>query len=119
MRANRAGTALCAAIASTARAVGMIVVWADAAAEVRTQRMSSLPQVLPSTREAIAPSTSVLLLARKAGPAKARAAMLTTENTATSSTVDRTAARPGVREASLVSSLTLTAQSQPQSMKTA
>ena len=49
-----------------------------------------------------------------AGPAKTRDATATTANTATSSTVEMTAARPGVRAASLVSSLTLTAQSQPQ-----
>src|SRR6266851_15920 len=101
-------------MASTARAVGMIVVWVDAAADVSTQRMSSLPAVLPSTAEDIAPSTSVLCWARNAGPANASAAVLTTAKTATSTTVDMTAARPGVLVLSLVSSLTLSAQSQPQ-----
>src|ERR1700730_691159 len=114
MRANRAGSAWRAAMASTARAVGMIVVWVDAVAEVSTDKTSSLPQVVPSTRVAIAPSTSELWPARNAGPAPASAAVVVTANTATSSTVDSTAARPGVREESLVSSLTLRAQSQPQ-----
>ena len=59
--ANRAGRARCAAMASAARAVGKIVVWADAAVEVSTHRISSLPAVLPSTRVDIAPSTSLLL----------------------------------------------------------
>src|SRR5450432_1491362 len=101
-------------MASTARAVGMIVVWVDAAAEVSTHRISSLPAAVPRTSEDMAPSTSLLLRARKAGPANVRQAVLTTAKTATSSTVEMTAARPGVRARSLVSSLTLTAQSQPQ-----
>ena len=56
-------------MASAARAVGMIVFWADAAVEVSTHSTSSLPGTLPSTEEAIALSTSVLCEARKAGPA--------------------------------------------------
>src|ERR1700722_3383951 len=112
--ARRDGSALCAAMASTARAVGMIVVCVDAAVEVSTHRMSSLPAVLPRTALAIALSTSELFADRNAGPAKARAAVLTTANTATSITVDITAARPGVRLESLVSSFTDSAQSQPQ-----
>ena len=69
IRANQAGIAPCAAIARAARAVGMIVVWADAAVEVSTHSTSSLPGVLPSTEVAMAPSTSVLCEARNAGPA--------------------------------------------------
>ena len=69
IRANQAGIAPCADIASAARAVGMIVVWEDAAVEVSTHRTSSLPGALPSTEVAMAPSTSVLCEARKAGPA--------------------------------------------------
>ncbi len=101
-------------MASTARAVGMIVVWADAAVEVSTHRMSSLPAALPSTRLDIAPRTSPLLRVRNAGPANVSAAMLNTAKMATSSTVEMTADRPGVFALSLVSSLTDTAQSQPQ-----
>jgi len=75
--------------------------------------MSSLPAVLPSTAVDIALSTSLLCCDRKAGPAKASAAVLTTANTATSMTVEMTADRPGVLALSLVSSLTDSAQSQP------
>src|ERR1700728_2987108 len=104
--ARRDGSARCAAIASTARAVGMIVVWVEAAVDVSTHRISSLPAVLPSTAVAMALSTSELLADRNAGPAKASAAVLTIANTATSRSVDMTAARPGVRLESFVSSLT-------------
>ena len=101
-------------MASVARAVGMIVVCAEAAVEVSTHRMNTLPAALPSTRVDIAPSTLSLCWDRNAGPAKTRQATATTAKIATSITVEMTAARPGVRAASLVSSLTLTAQSQPQ-----
>ena len=47
-------------MASTARAVGMIVVWVDAAAEVSTHRISSLPAAVPRTSEDMAPRTSPL-----------------------------------------------------------
>ena len=69
IRANQRGIAPCADMARTARAVGMIVVWHEAAVEVSTHRTSSLPGALPSTEVAMAPSTSVLCDARKAGPA--------------------------------------------------
>src|SRR6202167_2140385 len=106
-------------MASAARAVGMIGVCVDAVAEVSTHRISSLPAVLPSTSVDIAPSTLSLCWARNAGPANTRAATEITANTATSSTVEVTAARPGVLARSLVSSVTLTAQSQPQYTNTA
>src|SRR3984957_9111418 len=119
IRASRAGSAPCAAIASTARAVGMIVVCVEAAVEVSTHRISSLPAVLPRTALAIALSTSELFADRNAGPAKASAAVLTTAKTATRMSVDMTPALPGVRLESFVSSLTDSAQSQPQYTNTA
>src|SRR5450631_4312629 len=114
MRARRPGRAPNVDIASVTRAVGRIVVCVEAAAEVRTQSRSSLPALDPRTVLDIARSTSSLCEATKPGPAKAMDAVLTNAKMATSRTVESTAARPGVRELSRVSSVTLTAQSQPQ-----
>ena len=68
MSPKRLGNALWTDIDSEDRAAGRMVVWVDAAAEVSTATMRSLPQNDPSTPVDRAPSTSLLLLVRKSAP---------------------------------------------------
>ena len=125
MRANRCGIARYAAIESVVRAVGRIVVCVDADAEVSTEITSSASIRWP---EAESPKT-VVPSARKTSsafsslpsptpsvptPANATVATLTIAYVASSRSVDRIAARPGVVSGSAVSSLIETAVSQPQ-----
>src|SRR5689334_16134321 len=119
IRANQRGIAPCDDMARTARAVGMIVVWHEAAVELSTHRTSSLPGALPSIEVAMARSTSVLCESRKAGPAYVSAATLATAKIATSISVAMTAARPRVRAESFAPSFTLRQPSQPQYLTTA
>src|SRR6185312_6921987 len=76
-RPNAAGTASHFAIDSVVRAVGRIVVWVDADADVSTQMISSLSSPEPNTPLPSALRTSLELLARNAVPAYACAAALT------------------------------------------
>ena len=61
----------------TVRAVGRIVVWVDADAEVSTASITILSSGVPNTSLANALSTSSELFARKAEPWNAWAAVLT------------------------------------------
>ena len=110
------GIARWAAIDRTVRAVGRMVVWVDAAAELSTARITSLPKVLPRTSLPSTASTSPWLsgLTSVATPLKARQATVTNAKIASRTKVATIAARPGVRSASRVSSLHATAVSQPQ-----
>src|ERR1035438_5279415 len=122
---NEAGRALKAAIDRVVRAVGRIVVWVDAAAELSTIRISRRVRNVPNPPPPkIAPprteSTSLVLagLFRPIPfapiPANATTATITIAYVMRSSRVERIAARPGVLFLSLVSSLIETAVSQPQ-----
>ncbi len=113
------GKARWIAMESVVRAVGRIVVWQLAAAELRIAMMSSLSATvprpeLPNTTLPVVEITSSGLLARKVGPFTAWAQTVTIRKMATRMTVDRTPARPGVRLAFSLSSFTLVAVSQPQ-----
>src|SRR6266542_524185 len=77
MWANQRGAARCAAIESSLRAAGRMVVCVDAAAEDSTARMSSLSNGEARTRLPVALRTSSELAVRKPGPCTACAAMAT------------------------------------------
>src|SRR5690242_10814937 len=115
-RANREGTALWTAIEKTVLARGRMVVSAEASAEVSTIRISSLDSSSPvpwspNTAAPSPESTSSALcglprpMPEVPTPAKACAEVDTSPYMTRSSTVDRTAARPGIRLLSTVSSL--------------
>ena len=71
MFANILGIAPCAAIESVVRAVGRMVVWVDADAEVSTAMIRSLSHGEPMTSLPSARKTSSELSARNFGPWKA------------------------------------------------
>ena len=77
MAAHRAGAAFQAAIDSDVRAVGRIVVWVDAAAEVSTAMISSLSRGEPSTSVPSTLSTSSEFSTSWSTPPKACAAIVT------------------------------------------
>lgn len=110
---------------SVVRAVGRIVVWVEADADVRMEIASRSKPTLPSNPSPysvgpIALNTSEALLALPSPipwpptPANAMAATETSRYVSNSSPVEMTAARPGVRPGSSDSSLVATAVSQPQ-----
>src|SRR5947208_10218327 len=114
------GSALYAAIARVVRAVGRIVVCVDAAADDRIARNSALAPHPPSTAEPMPLNGSSIVsglvspMPSEPTPANACAATVTSMYVTSSTSVDSTAARPGVTCLFSVSSLTATAESQPQ-----
>src|SRR5689334_10328795 len=114
------GSALYAAIDSVVRAVGRIVVWVDAAADERIARNSSLAPQLPRDDSPMPVSGSSMVsglvrpMPLSPTPANACAATVTSTYVTSRTTVEVTAARPGVTVALSVSSLTDTVESQPQ-----
>src|SRR5689334_2703908 len=112
-------------MASVDRAAGRIVVWAEAADDERTARISALPQNEPSTAPATGDSASPELsglprpMPSVPTPATAWVATVTSTYVTTSSSVEMTAERPGVTAESCVSSLVDTQVSQPRYAKIA
>ncbi len=114
--ANLRGNALWRPIENDVREDGMIVVWVDATADVTIARITSLSHGEPRTsapRNAkIASSSSYS--ASVSSPAYATTATATPTYVTSRITVERTAASPGARAESRVSSVRFTALSQPQ-----
>ena len=114
--AKMRGNARWRPIEKDVREDGMIVVCVDAIAEVAIARMTSLSHGEPSTS---APSTAKIASSSSYSPSVSRPANATTA-TATPTyvtsriTVETTAASPGARAESRVSSVRFTALSQPQ-----
>src|SRR3954447_17019844 len=77
IRPKIAGIAFWRAIDRLVRAVGRIVVWVEADADVSTAMISSLSSPEPSTPLPIGANTSSALLVSVSGPANATAAVLT------------------------------------------
>ena len=110
------GSALRRPMENEVREDGMIVVCVDAIAEVAIARITSLSHGEPSTS---APSTAKIASsssysASVSSPANAMTATATPTYVTSRITVDTTAASPGARAESRVSSVRLTALSQPQ-----
>src|SRR5215469_16396079 len=123
--ANVWGSAPYAAIDSVVRAVGKIVVWVEAAAELSTMRISSRDKTVPNPEvpkiaAPVTDSTSnwwagfVSPTPLWPLPANACMAVITITYVRSNRTVEIIPARPGVRDLSTVSSLTDKAVSQPQ-----
>src|SRR5215471_1530479 len=123
--ANDSGSAPYAAIDSVVRAVGKIVVWVEAAAELSTIRIRSRDKTVPSHEvPKIAPPVADSTSNWCAGfasptplwpmPANACMAVITITYVTSSRTVEMIAARPGVLDLSAVSSFTDKVVSQPQ-----
>ncbi len=110
------GSALCTAIDSEERAAGRMVVWVDDEADVSTAMMSNLFHGDPSTAvpRALRTSPMLLLLVEEPGAVVRLGGDRHDDVDGSSTSVDHRAARPGVRRASLASSFTVTAVSQPQ-----
>src|ERR1700722_5897624 len=123
--AKDSGSAPEAAIDSVVRAVGKIVVWVEAAAELSTMRISSRDKTVPSPEvPKIAPPVTDSTSNWCAGfvsptplpptPANACIETITITYVTSSRTVEMIAARPGVWDLFAVSSFTDKAVSQPQ-----
>src|SRR5215469_12952671 len=123
--ANDSGSAPYAAIDSVVRALGKIVVWVEAAAELSTMRIRSRDKTVPNPEvpkiaPPVADSTSDWCAGFESPtplvpmPANACKAMITIAYVRSRRTVEMIPPRPGVRDLSAVSSFTDKAVSQPQ-----
>ena len=109
------GSAPRAPIESAVRAVGRMVVWADAAADVRTARTRSRSSGEPSTSVPMMAKMSLSpASARRPTPAHAWAAIATITKVATRISVETTVALPGCSVGSADSSFTVAVESKPQ-----
>jgi hypothetical protein len=111
---RRSGIALYLAIDSVVRAVGRIVVWVDAAAEVSTAMIRILFIGFGNTSSPSTLRTSSEFSTSWSTPPYACAAVETSRYMPTSTRVATTAAIPGILDDSSVSSFTVTRLSQPQ-----
>src|SRR5674476_117006 len=112
--AKTRGMAPCTDMLRAVRVSGRIVVRVEATAEVSTAMMRNLSSVLPRTMVPKEAKMSSEFFASPAGPANAWAATVMMRYVPRSASVLTIAAMPGVRDASLVSSFTVTVVSQPQ-----
>ena len=109
------GSAPFAPIESAVRAVGRIVVWVDAAADVSTARISSLSSGEPRTSLArLARMSLSPCSARYSAPWSACAAIVTRRYVPTRMRTEKIVARPGCSVGLPLSSLTDAVVSQPQ-----
>ena len=115
MFAQNFGRAPLAPMESAVRAVGRIVVWVDAAADVSTAMIISLSSGEPRTSFASAARTSPSpCSARYSAPWSACAAIVTRRYVPTRMKTEATVARPGCSVGLALSSLTAAVVSQPQ-----
>ena len=113
--AHIAGMAPFAPIESAVRAVGRIVVWVDAAAEVRTAMIRILSSGEPRTSLAMSAKMSLSpAAASRSTPAQAWTAIVTITYVPTRISVLTIVARPGCSVGFALSSLTVAVVSQPQ-----